>query len=96
MTFHHKKPSTTFCEILLTEILSDRQSFMTSSLYVGVSNPIINTETLIEDFFHGLLDLLRVLKLTAFLWSPYVIGQTIIFSSCFFLLSSSSSFFFLA
>jgi len=28
------------------------------------------------------------------LWSPYVIGQTIIFSSCFFL--SSSSFFFLA
>ena len=33
-----------------------------------------------------------------FLWSPYVIGQTIIFSSCFFLLSfflsSSSSFFY--
>jgi len=28
------------------------------------------------------------------LWSPYVIGQTIIFSSCFFLSSSSSSFFF--
>jgi len=27
----------------------------------------------------------------SFLWSPYVIGQTIIFSSCFFL--SSSSFF---
>jgi len=26
------------------------------------------------------------------LWSPYVIGQTIIFSSCFFLLSSSSFF----
>jgi len=26
------------------------------------------------------------------LWSPYVIGQTIIFSSCFFLLLSSSSF----
>jgi len=34
-----------------------------------------------------------------YLWSPYVIGQTIIFSSCFFfllLLSSSSFFFFLA
>jgi len=29
-----------------------------------------------------------------FLWSPYVIGQTIIFSSCFFLLSSSFFFFF--
>jgi len=28
-----------------------------------------------------------------YLWSPYVIEQTIIFSSCFFLLSSSSSFF---
>ena len=28
----------------------------------------------------------------AFLWSPYVIGQTIIFSCCFFLLSSSSFF----
>jgi len=28
------------------------------------------------------------------LWSPCVIGQTIIFSSCFFLLSSSSSSFF--
>jgi len=28
-----------------------------------------------------------------FLWSPYGIGQTIIFSSCFFLSSSSSSFF---
>jgi len=28
------------------------------------------------------------------LWSPYVIGQTIIFSSCFFLSSSSSFFFF--
>jgi len=28
------------------------------------------------------------------LWSPYGIGQTIIFSSCFFLLSSSSSSFF--
>ena len=27
------------------------------------------------------------------LWSPYVIGQTIIFSSCFFFLLSSSSFF---
>jgi len=26
------------------------------------------------------------------LWSPYVIGQTIIFSSCFFLISSSSFF----
>jgi len=36
--------------------------------------------------------------LTDLLWSPYVIGQTIIFSSCFFffLLSSSSFFFFLA
>jgi len=29
---------------------------------------------------------------TASLWSPYVIGQTIIFSSCFFLLLSSSFF----
>jgi len=29
-----------------------------------------------------------------FLWSPYVIGQTIIFSSCFFLLLSSFFFFF--
>jgi len=29
-----------------------------------------------------------------FLWSPYVIGQTIIFSSCFFLLSSSFFLFF--
>jgi len=28
-------------------------------------------------------------SLYAWLWSPYVIGQTIIFSSCFFLLSSS-------
>ena len=27
--------------------------------------------------------------LVLLLWSPYVIGQTIIFSSCFFLLSSS-------
>jgi len=27
------------------------------------------------------------------LWSPYIIGQTIIFSSCFFLLSSSFFFF---
>ena len=30
----------------------------------------------------------------AFLWSPYVIGQTIIFSSCFFFFLLSSSFFF--
>jgi len=42
-----------------------------------------------------------VLNLVAFgdvvfcsLWSPYVIGQTIIFSSCSFFLSSSSFFFF--
>jgi len=34
------------------------------------------------------------LLIRAYLWSPYVTGQTIIFSSCFFLLSSSSSFFF--
>jgi len=27
-------------------------------------------------------------ELNQLLWSPYVIGQTIIFSSCFFLLSS--------
>jgi len=33
--------------------------------------------------------------LYSFLWSPYVIKQTIIFSSCFFLLLSSSFFFFL-
>jgi len=43
---------------------------------------------------------LEMTNMTPFglLWSPYVIGQTIIFSSCFFffLLSSSSSFFFLA
>ena len=32
----------------------------------------------------------RSLKKSCYLWSPYVIGQTIIFSSCFFL-----SFFFL-
>jgi len=31
--------------------------------------------------------------ISCWLWSPYVIGQTIIFSSCFFLLSSSSFFF---
>ena len=31
-----------------------------------------------------------------YLWSPYVIGQTIIFSSCFFLLLSSSFFFFIS
>ena len=31
---------------------------------------------------------------STFLWSPYVIGQTIIFSSCFFLLSFFSSSFF--
>jgi len=31
-----------------------------------------------------------------FLWSPYVIGQTIIFLPCDFYLSSSSFFFFLA
>ena len=29
------------------------------------------------------------LQVAVLLWSPYVIGQTIIFSSCFFLLSSS-------
>ena len=32
--------------------------------------------------------------LVLFLWSPYVIGQTIIFSSCFFFFLSSSFFFF--
>jgi len=35
---------------------------------------------------------MRFLYFCSFLWSPYVIGQTIIFSSCFFL-SSSCSFF---
>jgi len=34
------------------------------------------------------------LCLDSFLWSPYVIGQTIIFSSCSFFLSSSFSSFF--
>ena len=37
---------------------------------------------------------LAFVLLIIYLWSPYVIGQTIIFSSCFFLLLSSSSFFF--
>jgi len=35
-------------------------------------------------------------KIKTFLWSPYVIGQTIIFSSCFFFFFFLSSFFFLA
>jgi len=34
-----------------------------------------------------------VWSMTALLWSPYVIGQTIIFSSCLFLSYSSSCFF---
>jgi len=52
---------------------------------------------------HRKLRLVRLLKKKDFtikcqrvssciLWSPYVIGQTIIFSSCFFPLSSSSFF----
>jgi len=83
MTFHHKKPSTTFCEILLTEILSDRQSFMTSLLRVAASshiNDISNTETLIQDFFHGLLDILRVLKLTAFMFMSFSLTICFCFS----------------
>jgi len=40
----------------------------------------------LSDNFHHLLLLL---------WSPYVIGQTIIFSSCFFFLSSFFFFFLL-
>jgi len=39
---------------------------------------------------HVLFGLPLGLELSTLLWSPYVIGQTIIFSSCFFL---SSSFF---
>ena len=43
---------------------------------------------------NSLNDKMWLNKVHCFLWSPYGIGQTIIFSSCSFFLSSSSFFFF--
>ena len=43
--------------------------------------------------FHRQTSIQRVYFLCCLLWSPYVIGQTIIFSSCFFLISCFFFFF---
>jgi len=101
----HRRQETTTKKTFLQRIVS----FVTpSSLLLGLAlSPALERQSLCPIIIFGARLFYRrprialaiaktdVIFYSCWLWSPYVIGQTIIFSSCsFFLYSSSSSFFF--